>query len=92
MLATPPLPFWMLQRQIKAESVSDSTLRLVGPNLPTCEVTLIPVSKGPGWRVIVAKVGTEGERTTLVQTEIAFENRDAAWQSAYELYRQHVIV
>jgi hypothetical protein len=92
MLTVPPLPFWMLQRQIKAESVNDSSLRLAGPNLPTCDISLIPVSVGPGWRLTIAKIGAEGERSTVLQTEIAFISVEAAWQTAFELYRQHVIV
>lgn len=92
MLNVPPLPFWMQQRQLKAESVNDSTLRLSGPNLPTHEITLIPVSMGPGWRVTIHKIGSENERSTVLQTEVSFASNEAAWQTAFELYRQHVIV
>ena len=92
MLTMPPLPFWMLQRQVKAESVNEHTLRLVGPNLPTCEVSVLPITVGPGWRVVVAKSDAENKRTTLVQTETSFESPEAAWQSGFELYRQRVIV
>ena len=92
MLKLPPLPFWMHQRQLKADPMDDSTLRLSGPNLQTYEIALVPVSVGPGWRVIITRIGSEVERTTVMQTEISFTAQDAAWQSAFELYRQHVII
>lgn len=88
----PPLPFWMAQRQVKSEPLNDHTLRLVGPNLPTCDVTVLPLPVGPGWRVVVARLEADGARTTLMQTETGFHSPEAAWQAAFELYRQRVIV
>lgn len=91
MLAERKLPFWMLQRQITSETVDDHTLRLIGPILPTCEIGVLPVAKGPGHRVAIDRV-TDAGKATVVQTEVPFENESAAWQAAFELYRQHVIV
>jgi hypothetical protein len=82
----------MVQRQIKPEPVSDTTLRLIMPNLPAPEVTVVPVSAGPGWRIAVERVAPDGGKTILVQTEVPFERMDAAWYAAFELLRQHVIV
>lgn len=87
----PTLPFWMVQRQIKQEVVNDTTVRLNGPNLPTCEVTVVPVTVGPGWRIAVDRLA-EPAREHLAHTEVQFDNSDAAWQAGYELYRQRVIV
>lgn len=88
---TPTPPFWLLQRQIKQEPVNDTTLRLTGPNLPTYDIAVVPVTTGPGYRVSVDRVG-EGGATHIAHTEVHFENIEAAWQAGYELYRQRVIV
>lgn len=91
MIAERKLPFWMMQRQIKSESVDDNTIRLTGPILPICEISVLPVSVGPGYRIAIDRV-TEESKTPVVQTEVPFDSETAAWQAAFELYRQHVIV
>jgi hypothetical protein len=90
-IMAPRLPFWMVQRQIKQDVVTDTAVRLSAPNLPTCEVSVVPVTVGPGWRISVDKV-TEGGREHLAHTEVKFDTSEAAWQAGYELYRQRVIV
>ena len=86
------LPFWMLQRQIKAENVNDMTLRLVAPNLPTYEISVMPLPTGPGWRVAVDRLNADGGRVPVVYTETPFDKVEGAWQAGFELYRQRVIV
>lgn len=90
-MTLPTPPFWMTQRQIKQEAVDDTTVRLTGPVLPTCDVAVVPVTVGPGYRISVEKV-LENGKERLAHTEVPFENINAAWQAGFELYRQRVIV
>lgn len=90
-MASPTLPFWMLQRQIVSESVNDQTVRLSGPVLPTCEVTVAPRAEGGGYRLVVERSGESG-KSLVAEAESTQAAADAAWQSAFEIYRQHIIV
>jgi hypothetical protein len=89
-MASPTLPFWMLQRQIVAESVNDHTVRLTGPILPPCEVTVAPRAEG-GFRLVVERCGESG-KTLVAEAESTQPAADAAWQAAFEIYRQQIIV
>jgi hypothetical protein len=83
----------MHQRQVKAEEVNDQTLRLRAPNLPTYELTVEPAG-GVDWNLALCQVPAEegGPRTLCSQAAGAYASAEAAWDAAYELYRQYVIV
>jgi hypothetical protein len=87
---TPTLPFWLVQRQVKTEPVNEETLRLIAPNLPAYEIGIKAVDAG--WSgVLYRPPGGEGERILIAESDTLAE-RDDAWDAAFELYRQHVIV
>lgn len=90
-MTLPQIPFWMMQRQIKPQVVNETTVRLEGPLLPDCEISVVPVTVGPGFRISVDRL-TEKGKDHLAHTEAPFENIEAAWQTGYELYRQRVVV
>ncbi|HMP15467.1 MAG TPA: hypothetical protein PKD72_00455 [Gemmatales bacterium] len=83
------LPFWLTQRGGKLVPIDDHTIRVVGENLPTCELSVFPMPTGVGWRVAVDLM-TEDRRQTLAQTESPFENEAAAWQAGFDLYRNRL--
>jgi hypothetical protein len=84
------MPFWMRQRQIKAEPLGESTLRLSTPNLPVHEVTL--EVQGMHWRSEVFRLPAEGQRESLAERVFEASRREAAWENAFELFRQAVII
>jgi hypothetical protein len=86
----PALPFWMRQRQIKTEPAGDSAVKLTAPNLPNHELQLEDAA--PGWKVRVYRLPAEGEKLLLAEREFTAPGREAAWQNAYELFRQEVII
>jgi hypothetical protein len=83
----------MHQRQVKAEEGKENTLRLRAPNLPTHDLTVQPAAADAGWQIDLYHVPAEdGERTLIAQSVAPVAAEDAAWEMAYELYRQRVIV
>jgi hypothetical protein len=86
----PALPFWMLQRQLKAEPIGETSLRLLAPNLPAHELTLEAI--GPSWRSAIYRVGANGDKHLVAERVFDVADRERAWQNAYELFRQEVIV
>ena len=88
------LPFWMLQRQVKAEEVNATTLRLRAPNLPTYELTVEPSAEAPDWDIALYQVPAEegGQRTLCTRASGTYAGAEGAWDAAYDVYRQYVIV
>jgi hypothetical protein len=85
-------PFWVAQRQIKIESVNDTTLRLVGPQIPTYEISARPADESSGWVAALWQPGGGEAVSTLIQEDESRRAEQAdAWQAAFELYRRHVI-
>lgn len=91
-MVSPTLPFWMRQRQIVAEPVNEHTVRLTGPILPTCEVTVQPSagSETSGCLLRVVKA-SDASKEVLAEATSSLPQEEA-WQAAFELYRQRVIV
>jgi hypothetical protein len=86
-MEVPITPFWFKQRQCKAEPHGDGrTLRVTGPNL--AEAYLHVRDEGVAW-VAGLRLAPEGQDVATAAVEPASEN--AAWNTAFELYRQHVI-
>jgi hypothetical protein len=86
------LPFWMVQRQVKAEPVGEEALLLKTPNLPTFQVGVRPRTDGPGWFAQLHSVSAAGDRVLIRESPEALMNRSTAWQFAFELFRQEVII
>jgi hypothetical protein len=85
---TPTIPFWFKQRQCKAEPAgSEHTLKLTGPNLGDA---FIHIQGDNGhWRA--------GLRLTPDGPDVAVCNEECptakkAWEAAFELYRDYLII
>lgn len=84
----PILPSWFKHRQCKAEPAADDQLRLTGPNLGEA---FIGIRRGPNERWYAAlRFQADGPDVAVSEPEL--ENPQQAWQTAFELYRTHVIV
>ncbi len=87
----PTPPFWVLQRQVKIEPVGEETLRLTAPNLPAYELGV--KWSEVGWVGALSRPPTgEGPRVLLAESDRPLPSAELAWDAAFELYRQHVIV
>jgi hypothetical protein len=84
------IPFWMRQRQVKAEPAGESAVKLTAPNLPSHELAIEGAS--PDWKARVYRLPAEGQKILVAEREFAAPGVEAAWQNAYELYRQQVII
>lgn len=93
MAAPPSLPFWLVQRQAKVEPTGENALLLKAPNLPPYQVAIRQAPDGQGWMAALHQAPAEGQEKPLV-AESSFPLPDpvTAWDAAFELYRQHVIV
>ncbi|MGE3806788.1 MAG: hypothetical protein AB7K24_19135 [Gemmataceae bacterium] len=81
-------PFWVVQRQIKMESLDEQLMRLTGPNLPE---EFIGIRKGEnGLWLGYVRSEREGEDVASCPPEHA--RALDAWYAAFELYRNLVIV
>ena len=88
--APPTLPFWMRQRQIKAEPIGETAMKLIAPNLPVYKLAIEPAPTG--WKAFVHQLSAEGAKVLLAEREFSASGLEAAWQNAYELFRQQVII
>jgi hypothetical protein len=85
----PVLPFWFKQRQCKAEPVgNDHLLRVTGPNLGEAFIYIRP-AENDHWRAGL-RLTADGADVAATDAEVPSER--AAWDAAFELYREHVIV
>jgi len=85
----PIVPFWFKQRQCKAEPAGDNELKLTGPILPDAFVRISADEGKQHWRAAL-RLAPDG--ADLQRTEAEFRNPKEAWEAAFELYRNHVIV
>ncbi|MBY0524145.1 MAG: hypothetical protein K2R98_12140 [Gemmataceae bacterium] len=86
---SPPVPpFWFKQRQAKLEPAGENTYRITAPNLGETFITIRQTDNGR-W-VAVLKQSADGPDTVV--SEPRSENLADAWQAAFELYRETVIV
>jgi hypothetical protein len=81
-------PFWFKQRQCKAEpSGRQQELKVTGPNLADAYIRI--AEEGKVWRAALRLAPDGGD----VQTTAAeLPDPISAWQAAFELYRNQVIV
>lgn len=83
----PILPFWFKQRQAKLEPAGSNQYRITAPNAAEAFVGIRQADNGR-W---AAFLRTTAEGEDALTTEAEFPGMDAAWEAAFELYRQHVI-
>jgi hypothetical protein len=82
----PTLPFWFKQRQCKTEPAgSDHAVKVSGPNLGETFLTIAPA--GDKWDAAL-RLTADGPTTASVE---GLESAPAAWEAAFELYRERVI-
>jgi hypothetical protein len=85
----PVLPFWFKLRQGKAEPVKGSSLiKLSAPNQQDAYV-LIEQKENGKWS---AALREEPEGANTVETPAEFDYPGLAWNAAFEIYRQTVLV
>ena len=78
----PILPSWFKQRQCKAEPAGEHTLRVTGPNLAE---TFLRIEPADGrWRAAL-RPGADAPDASY--TDAIFGTPRAAWDAAFELYR-----
>jgi hypothetical protein len=81
-------PYWFKQRQAKAEAAGEDTYRLTGPNLPEAFLS-IRRAENHRWSAAL-RLSADGPEAAATAPE--FETPADAWEAAFELYREHVIV
>lgn len=87
------MPFWMKQRQVKAEQVNDATVRLAAPQLPVYELEVRPTGDDHRWLAVVYEAAPEGgERKLVTQYSASFDSPMTAWEAGYELFRKAVLI
>jgi hypothetical protein len=83
----PTLPFWFKQRQCKAEPAgSDNAVKVTGPNLGEAFLTIERQAAGH-WDAAL-RPAADGPPIATVSD---LSSAPAAWEAAFELYRERVI-
>jgi hypothetical protein len=82
------LPSWFKQRQAKAELAGENTYRLFGPNLPECFLSIRRGANGKWYGAL----RMEADGPDVAVTDAVLERDYEAWEAAFELYREQVIV
>jgi hypothetical protein len=83
----PTVPFWFKQRQCKAEPAgSDNSVKISGPNLADAYLGIAPAEAGQ-WTAAL-RVAADGP---AVSTAEGLPSAAAAWDAAFELFRESVI-
>jgi hypothetical protein len=84
---TPIPPFWFKQRQCNAEPAGEDTIKVSGPNLG--EAYLHVRRDNAHWK---ASLRHSAEGPDVAVADAAHASENSAWDAAFELYREHVIV
>jgi hypothetical protein len=84
----PTLPTWFKYRQGKTEPAGENTYRLTAPNQQEAYVGIRKADNGK-WVGLLRQTADGPE---LAVSAPGFEAPDDAWQAAFELYRQHILV
>lgn len=84
----PITPFWFKQRQCKLEPAgSDNVRKASGPNLAEAYLQVEPGAAGR-W---TAALKQTADGPAVATAEAEYPSARAAWDVAFELYRQYVI-
>jgi hypothetical protein len=81
------LPSWFKQRQCKAEEAGPGTYRLTGPNLRQAFIHVEKVDGG--WQASL-RFAADGPDAIISQAPLPTEYE--AWSTAFEFYREEVLV
>jgi hypothetical protein len=84
----PYLPFWFRQRQGKAEPIGENGLRLTAPNMAEAFIG-IEKDADSQWRPVLRRTA-DGEN--LASTATSYDSPQEAWEAAFEIYRETVVV
>jgi hypothetical protein len=84
----PIVPFWFKQRQCKAEPAGEDVLRVSGPNLGDAYLLIRPAENNR-WQ---AALRTTPDGHDVVATDGDIVSQQDAWDAAFELYRNQIIV
>ena len=82
------LPFWFPLRQGKAEPAGPDTYRLTAPNAPEAFISIRRAANGR-WSAALCR---SAEGPEVAASEPDFATAYEAWEAAFELYRQNVVV
>lgn len=83
----PTVPFWFKQRQCKTEPAgSDNSVKVTGPNLGEAILAIAPGANGH-WEASLRLTADGPALATVADLPSA----PAAWEAAFELYRERVI-
>ncbi len=81
------MPFWFKQRQCKAEPAgSDQAIKVSGPNLGDAFLSIAPADAG-NWNAAL-RFAADGPAAASLD---GLPSAPAAWEAAFELYRDVVI-
>jgi hypothetical protein len=81
-------PYWFPARQGKAEEVGPNIYRLNGPNLQEAFIR-IEQPKDGRW---LAALRLNSDGPDIASTGAVFHNTLDAWEAAFELYREQIVV
>jgi hypothetical protein len=81
-------PYWFAQRQGKAEEAGPEAYRLTAPNLKEALVG-VRSEAGDRWSAYL-RLTSDG--TDLAATPAEYTRLEDAWDAAFELYRNHLVV
>jgi hypothetical protein len=81
-------PTWFKQRQGKIEEAGENLVRLSGPNLPTSYLGLRRAENGK----LQGFLRDSADGSDSAATEAKFDNDYDAWNVAFEMYRQTIII
>lgn len=82
------VPSWYKQRQGKIELVGERLCKLTGPNLPETFLGLRRADNGK-WQGFLRQ---SADGSDSAATDPKFDREYDAWEVAFEMYRDHVII
>jgi hypothetical protein len=84
----PTSPFWFKQRQAKAEDAGPDLVRVSGPNLKEAFLGIRKGDRGL-WSAFMR---LSADSADIFATPETIETAYAAWEAAFEIYREQVVV
>lgn len=81
-------PFWFKQRQAKLEEAGPNLVRVSGPNLKEAFVGI----RQEGTGLWSAFVRTAADGPDVYATPASIANVYSAWEAAFEVYRNQMII
>jgi len=86
-MTEPNTPFWFKQRQCKLEAAGENQYRVSAPNMNEAFLRVEPADGR--WRVALRRAA---DGPDVVTTGADFPTVERAWDAAFELLRNHVVV